>query len=674
MRWPSTRKRDGAVSTKSIASVETRTERRTETQREISSETVRDAPESTTSVATNIATTGALTTVVDVRDTSGELSLRLERAEAELRRERLAHEAERAATRDELEAQAEALARSRSECERLEAECEALASRTADIKAEERASCRSTERTLQDVCRTVTRFAVRCAEYGLIDEDVARAVEDNPQVWIEPDGNRRERVGELLNAVLDAHASVCAEYESRVAVAKAQPPDSEDVEEYERQIKLEVERVLGHLELEFHSSKRAGGIEANDSSPNSASKRLYRTPDVKSSRKQSSSTREIEAERRELQETVNEVQRQMHQLAESSKAIESELRDQLVTSRSESEKLRVELESVLEERNIIVNKLEIELQKLEHAQSTNDEKTKDAMRRAREDLEQEQRRLSLVTREKDAEISALKERVAHLDAQVDDLTSEGKRLSETLTKQRQIKDKLEEQVAGSEARIEGLLQEIDAMDAASAQASMHVSNAMASASEAHQRSLQEMRAKQSEAEAYIESLDARMGALEEERGMLRRELERAYSREKEIRVRMQESERRSNELTAEINALLEQEARRNNLRETGDGGFLSISTANTPSRSARMVRVHSNGVASSSKKLDVREFSDDDSEGEFVVVRRRATTAPSSPFMVGNSPRETTAQQFNGLNSVSSALARARAEFIEVRAKRDTFQ
>ena len=264
--------------------------------------------------------------------------------------------------------------------------------------------------------------------------------------------------------------------------------------------------------------------------------------------------------------------------------------------------------------------------------------------------------------------------MAHLDAQVDDLTSEGKRLSETLTKQRQIKDKLEEQVAGSEARIEGLLQEIDAMDAASAQASMHVSNAMASASEAHQRSLQEMRAKQAEAEAYIESLDARMGALEDERGMLRRELERAYSREKEIRVRMQESERRSNELTAEINALLEQEARRNNLRETGDGGFLSISTANTPSRSARMVRVHSNGVASSSKKLDVREFSDDDSEGEFVVVRRRATTAPSSPFMVGNSPRETTAQQFNGLNSVSSALARARAEFIEVRAKRDTFQ
>ena len=64
---------------------------------------------------------------------------------------------------------------------------------------------------------------------------------------------------------MDAHASVCAEYESRVAVAKAQPPDSEDVEEYERQIKLEVERVLGHLELEFHSSKRAGGIEANDS-------------------------------------------------------------------------------------------------------------------------------------------------------------------------------------------------------------------------------------------------------------------------------------------------------------------------------------------------------------------------------------------------------------------------
>jgi len=38
--------------------------------------------------------------------------------------------------------------------------------------------------------------------------------------------------------------------------------------------------------------------------------------------------------------------------------------------------------------------------------------------------------------------------------------------------------------------------------------------------------------------------------------------------------------------------------------------------------------------------------------------------------MVADSPRQS-ARQFNGLNSVNSALARARAEFIEARAKRD---
>ena len=282
----------------------------------------------------------------------------------------------------------------------------------------------------------------------------------------------------------------------------------------------------------------------------------------------------------------------------------------------------------------MVNKLEVELRRLERSQ---------------EDADQETRRLSLAARSKDAEITTLKSRV-------EDLASEGARLNETLGKQRQLKDKLEEQLAASEARVEGLLQEIDAMDAASAQASMHVSNAMASASEAHQRSLQEMRAKQAEAEAYIESLDSRLGALEEERNALRRELDRAYAREKDARVRLQETEKRSNELTGEINALLEQDARRNSVREHA----LLEHVARTPPRvSSRFARA--NGASTSTKKLHVHEVSDDESDGEeFVVIRRRSATAPNSPFMVADSPRRA-ARQFNGLNSVNSALARARA-------------
>ena len=167
--------------------------------------------------------------------------------------------------------------------------------------------------------------------------------------------------------------------------------------------------------------------------------------------------------------------------------------------------------------------------------------------------------------------------------EIEDLTNERKSLAESLGKVRQAKDKLEERLAGSEARIEGLLQEIDAMDAASAQASMHVSNAMASASEAHRRSLQEMRGKQAEAEAYIESLDARLEALEEEKDALRRELERAYARERETRVRLQETEKRSNELTSEINALLEQDARRHTVQIETD---LLAHVARTPTKAA----------------------------------------------------------------------------------------
>ena len=566
------------------------------------------------------------TVAADPPTTQARATTRADELERALALERRARALERDAARDDAEAAGERLARTRADGERSAEERERALAR----EAEALARCATAEGALEDVCRAATAFATACAERGLVEADVARAAENDPMIWIERDGTTRERVGDLLTAVLDAHVAACADYETKLAYARARPPSSDDVEAYEARLRAEVERLLEDMALER-------------SSPSSGGKKLYRTPDVKSGRSRGAEMREIEAERRELQETLAEVQRRMHTLAESSDAIESELREQLNASRRESAELRAEMETVLEERSVVVNKLEVELRRLERSQ---------------EDADQETRRLSLSAREKDAEIATLKRRA-------EDLASEGARLNETLDKQRQLKDKLEEQLAASEARVEGLLQEIDAMDAASAQASMHVSNAMASASEAHQRSLQEMRAKQAEAEAYIESLDSRLGALEEERNALRRELDRAYAREKDARVRLQETEKRSNELTGEINALLEQDARRNSVREHA----MLEHVARTPPRvSSRFARA--NGASTSTKKLHVHEVSDEESDGEeFVVIRRRSATAPNSPFMVADSPRG--ARQFNGLNSVNSALARARAEFIEARAKRD---
>lgn len=583
--------------------------------------------------------------------------------ERELARERRARDHERETMRSELSAVEEALVRSRIENERSRVENEELSARCAEARAEGRARAESLERVLEDVCRTVTTFTTECAGYGLVARDVAATVEANPKIWIEPDGAKRERVGDLLAAVLDAHASTCAEYETKLAYAKAQPPSSEDVEEYERQMRAEVERFLGHLELEMLNG------DAATTTPSRGGKRLVRTPKATTSanRGVNASPREIEADRRELQETLAEVQTQMRRLEEKSGAIETELRDQLETSKKESSETRDELERVLRERNLVVNELEVELKRLEEAQRVAGEETADAVRRAREDVEQERRRCSLSSRTKDAEIGELKERAEKFRREIEDLTNERKSLAESLGKVRQAKDKLEERLAGSEARIEGLLQEIDAMDAASAQASMHVSNAMASASEAHRRSLQEMRGKQAEAEAYIESLDARLEALEEEKDALRRELERAYARERETRVRLQETEKRSNELTSEINALLEQDARRHTVQIETD---LLANVARTPTKAAARSPRSNAFTTTSARKLEVREVSDDESDGEeFVVVRRRAVTAPNSPYFAAVSPRG--ARQLNGLSSVSSALSRARAELHEARAKRD---
>ena len=92
--------------------------------------------------------------------------------------------------------------------------------------------------------------------------------------------------------------------------------------------------------------------------------------------------------------------------------------------------------------------------------------------------------------------------------------------------------------------------------------------------------------------------------------------------------------------------------------------------ARTPTKAAARSPRSNAFTTTSARKLEVREVSDDESDGEeFVVVRRRAVTAPNSPYFAAVSPRG--ARQLNGLSSVSSALSRARAELHEARAKRD---
>jgi uncharacterized protein involved in exopolysaccharide biosynthesis len=178
-----------------------------------------------------------------------------------------------------------------------------------------------------------------------------------------------------------------------------------------------------------------------------------------------------------------------------------------------------------------------------------------------------------------------------------------------------------------------------------------------------------MRAKFAEAEAYIEALESRESVVEDERNVLKRELDKARAREKELRNLLKDAETRSNELTGEINALLEQESRRSALLRETDQRIMM--TAMSPRRTP---------PTSSIKKLDVREISDgecsDDDGDEFVVVRTtRARTAPNSPFMIGMSGSPLTARQLRGLQSAqsgaNSALALARAELAEARAKRD---
>ena len=595
----------------------------------------------------------------EAKDALKALERERERVQDELNDARRARDLERGMLKDELVTSAEHLARLKSANEELRGENDKwrVAATDAATYAE------SLEVTLHGMCDVLSQFSRRCASLGIVEESIASRADDNPGFWIElNDGETCERPRALLRAATDAFAASRADYEKRIAEAQTAAIDERFGEQFQLEMRAQVERAIGHLELERANNDSPASTSA--AAHSSGARKLYRTPDVVGSRPTSDSHhRELEAERREAHERIVALEQEMHTLKETTGAIERELREELDKASSDADS-----------RNIVIHKLEIELRRLEGALQSADDATvqltrelEDVTRRAQEDAEQERRRSALAARSKDAEIADLSTRVNDSKARVDELNAENKRLNDTLTQQRQLKQKLEDQVAGCEARIEGLLQEIDAMDTASAQASTHVSNAMASASEAHQRAMSDMRARFAEAEAYIEALESRESVVEDERNVLKRELDKARAREKELRNHLKDAETRAHELTTEINALLEQESRRSALlRDTEQRIIMS------PRRAPPNI--------SSTKKLNVREISDgecsDDDGDEFVVVRTsRARTAPNSPYMIGMSGSPLSARQLRGLQSAqsgaNSALALARAELAEARAKRD---
>ena len=595
----------------------------------------------------------------EAKDALKALERERERVQDELNDARRARDLERDMLKDELVTSAEHLARLKSANEELRGENDKwrVAATDAATYAE------SLEVTLHGMCDVLSQFSRRCASLGIVEKSIASRADDNPGFWIElNDGETCERPRALLRAATDAFAASRADYEKRIAEAQTAAIDERFGEQFQLEMRAQVERAIGHLELERANNDSPASTSA--AAHSSGARKLYRTPDVVGSRPTSDSYhRELEAERREAHERIVALEQEMHTLKETTGAIERELREELDKASSDADS-----------RNIVIHKLEIELRRLEGALQSADDATvqltrelEDVTRRAQEDAEQERRRSALAARSKDAEIADLSTRVNDSKARVDELNAENKRLNDTLTQQRQLKQKLEDQVAGCEARIEGLLQEIDAMDTASAQASTHVSNAMASASEAHQRAMSDMRARFAEAEAYIEALESRESVVEDERNVLKRELDKARAREKELRNHLKDAETRAHELTTEINALLEQESRRSALlRDTEQRIIMS------PRRAPPNI--------SSTKKLNVREISDgecsDDDGDEFVVVRTsRARTAPNSPYMIGMSGSPLSARQLRGLQSAqsgaNSALALARAELAEARAKRD---
>ena len=282
---------------------------------------------------------------------------------------------------------------------------------------------------------------------------------------------------------------------------------------------------------------------------------------------------EIEALRSEIRE-----------LTETSELLEHELNEQLTESNAKCEELTIQLKSMTLSHANASNERDSMSRALEDAKSRlNSEREKvqslesalkNAQNEGKRQIQKEIERRADQEMEMTFEIETLKrdlaskmDRVAELDGRLKSVAAKyeaAKRESGTSEEisqqarveierlQKESKAKLEalrieneellEKVEDANVRVHQLLQEIEAMDSASAEASEHVSQAMQAIKNASSREISSLKSKLAEAEAFIEATEGMEDEListREEMSSMKKHFSR---REIELRGRIAELE------------------------------------------------------------------------------------------------------------------------------------
>ena len=331
-------------------------------------------------------------------------------------------------------------------------------------------------------------------------------------------------------------------------------------------------------------SKGGGGGDSNNTTSATSEGKNKNAGESKANGADDDGDDDDDDENRRNSYEIEALRSEIRELTETSELLEHELNEQLTESNAKCEELTIQLKSMTLSHANASNERESMSRALEDAKSRlNSEREKvqslesalkNAQNEGKRQIQKEIERRADQEMEMTFEIETLKrdlaskmDRVAELDGRLKSVAAKyeaAKRESGTSEEisqqarveierlQKESKAKLEalrieneellEKVEDANVRVHQLLQEIEAMDSASAEASEHVSQAMQAIKNASSREISSLKSKLAEAEAFIEATEGMEDELISTREEMSSMKEHFSRREIELRGRIAELE------------------------------------------------------------------------------------------------------------------------------------
>jgi len=445
----------------------------------------------------------------------------------------------------------------------------------------------------------VTGFAEACAEIGVLDSRVATASKSPSWTWHpefydvaaaspvdeeEEEGGeqqqqqqrQRGRQNELVqtqgenkaNALFRTVIQTVEERFEALERAFQEMMDDKEPKSLADAMRDEVKLAFISARVAEERSKGGGGGDSNNTTPATSEEKNKNAGESKANGADDDGDDDDDDENRRNSYEIEALRSEIRELTETSELLELTIQLKSMTlSHANASNERESMSRALEDAKSRLNSEREKVQSLESA-------LKNAQNEGKRQIQKEIERRADQEMEMTFEIETLKrdlaskmDRVAELDGRLKSVAAKyeaAKRESGTSEEisqqarveierlQKESKAKLEalrieneellEKVEDANVRVHQLLQEIEAMDSASAEASEHVSQAMQAIKNASSREISSLKSKLAEAEAFIEATEGMEDELISTREEMSSMKEHFSRREIELRGRIAELE------------------------------------------------------------------------------------------------------------------------------------